>query len=117
MLHKGLLPSCLRAICLTCLSAPLCAANVWLAKDMPIYQMTEANIAMMSADIDQTLDAVADGATQHWRNPETDAGGALTPLSTSEDGGMLCRRLEIANQAEGSWKLRSGPSTADSKAQ
>jgi surface antigen len=132
MSNNGLLRNCLRAICLACLSAPLYAANVWFAKDMPISQMTDADIAIMSAAIEQTLDDADDGATQHWRNPETDAGGALTPLSTSEDGGMLCRQLEIANQAkgksarsvfdycrqaDGSWKLRSGPSAADSKTQ
>jgi len=133
MAHKRFLWNCLRAVSLVFLSAPIYASNVWFAKDMPISQMSEADIAIMSAAIDQTLANVADGVTQRWSNPDTDAGGALTPLSTSEEGGLLCRQLEIANQAggrsarsvhqycrqaDGSWKLRAGASPpADSTAQ
>lgn len=132
MPHSDCLMNCLRAVSLVCLSAPICAANVWFASDMPISQMNEADLAIMSSAIERTLVDVVDGVTQRWSNPETNASGALTPLSTSEEGGMLCRKLEIANeaggrtarsvfdycrQADGSWKLRSGPASADSKAQ
>ena len=132
MSRNGLPAHCLRAICLAFLSAPLYAANLWFARDMPISQMTEADIAIMSSAIDQTLANVDDGVTQRWGNPKTDAGGALTPLSTSEEGGTLCRQLEIANeaggktdrgvygfcrQADGAWKLRPTSPTRGSKAQ
>jgi surface antigen len=130
MFHKRLLTNCLRVVCFACLSAPLYAANDWFAKDMPISQMTEVDIEIMSSAINETLADVADGETQHWSNPETDASGTLTPMSTSEDGDMLCRQLQIANeakgktaqsvyefcrQADGSWKVRSGRPSADSK--
>lgn len=129
MSRNGLVTNCARAICLVCLSAPLHASNLFFAKDMPVSQMTDSDIEIMSAAIDETLSDVDDGAARHWKNPETDAGGTLTPLSTSEENGLLCRRLEIANQAKGKsarsvhqfcrqadglWKIRSVPAEAGS---
>jgi len=61
MPHSDFLMNCLRAVSLVCLSAPIYAANVWFASDMPISQMNEADLAIMSSAIDQTLADVADG--------------------------------------------------------
>jgi surface antigen len=132
MSPKGLLRHGVRAICVACLTTPLYAANVWFTKDMPMSQMTEADIEILSSAADEALDDVADGDTRHWENPETGAGGALTPLSTSERDGMRCRRLQIANEAggktarsefdfcrqgDGSWKVLSEPPAAGTTAQ
>jgi surface antigen len=130
MSRNGILTNFMCAICLVCLSAPLHASNLRFAKDMPVSQMTDSDIEIMSAAVDETLSDVADGVARHWKNPETDAGGTLTPLSTSEESGLLCRRLEIANQAKGMsarsvhqfcrqadglWKIRSAPAGAASR--
>ena len=97
---------------------------------MPISEMTDADVEIMSAAINETLSDVADGVARRWKNPETNAGGTLTPLSTSEESGLLCRRLEIANQArdlaarsvhefcrqaDGLWKTRSIPTGAPTR--
>lgn len=125
MYPKRLLSHCLRAACLVVLAAPALASNVWFARDMPMSQMTDADREILSAAADEVLENGADGATQRWENPETGAGGALTPQSTTERDGMRCRRLEIANevkgrtarsqfdfcrQADGGWKVVSSPS-------
>jgi hypothetical protein len=127
MSRNGLLNFCARAICLVCINAPLHASNLYFAKDMPVSAMTEADVEIMSAAVDETLSDGVDGVARHWNNPETDAGGTLTSLSTSEESGLICRRLEIANQAkgltsrsvhefcrsaDGVWKIRSVPAGA-----
>jgi surface antigen len=132
MFTKGLFWHAARAICVACLTTPLYAANVWFARDMPMSQMTEADIEILSSAADAALEEAADGETRHWENPETGAGGALTPLSTSERDGMRCRRLQIANEAggksarsefdfcrqdDGSWKVLSEPAAAGSPTQ
>lgn len=124
MYPNGLLSNCLRAACLVALAAPALASNVWFARDMPMSQMTDADREILSAAADEVLESGADGATQRWENPETGAGGELTPQSTTERDGMRCRRLDIANevkgntarshfdfcrQADGSWKVVSSP--------
>jgi surface antigen len=124
MYPKGLLSNSLCAACLFALAAPALASNVWFARDMPMSQMTEADRAVLSAAADEVLETGADGATQRWENPETGAGGLLTPQSIAERDGMRCRRLQIANevkgstarsefdfcrQADGSWKVVSSP--------
>ena len=129
MSRNGQLYNFVCAVFLVCLGAPLHASNLLFAKDMPIAKMTEADIEIMSAAVDETLSDVADGAERRWENPETGAGGTLTPLSTAEKSGQLCRRLEIANhakgtsarsveefcrQADGLWKIRSGQKGAGS---
>ena len=127
MSPRCLFRNCAGAICLICLTPPLYAANVWFAHDMPISQMTEADIEIFSSAAEEALENAPDGDTRQWENPETGAGGALTPLSTSEQDGLRCRRLEIANeangktartefdycrQADGSWKVLSAPAAA-----
>jgi hypothetical protein len=132
MSPKPLLRNSALAICVACLATPIFAANVWFAHDMPMSEMTEADIEILSSAADEALENAPDGDTRLWENPETGAGGALTPLSTSEQDGMRCRRLQIANeaggktarsefdfcrQADGSWKVLSPPAAAGSTAQ
>ena len=129
MFTRCLYRNCAGAIFFVCLTPPLYAANVWFAQDMPISQMTGADIEILSSAAEEALENAPDGETRQWENPETGAGGALTPLSTSEEDGMRCRRLEIANeakgktartefdycrQADGSWKVLSAPAAAGS---
>ena len=127
MFTRCLFRNCAGAIFFVCLTPPLYAANVWFAQDMPISQMTGADIEILSSAAEEALENAPDGETRQWENPETGAGGALTPLSTSEEDGMRCRRLEVANeakgktartefdycrQADGSWKVLSAPAAA-----
>lgn len=124
MSQHGFVLKSLGAVSLAALSAPLLAANLLFARDMPISQMNDADLSIMSSAIEETLAKVSDGDTHEWSNPETGAGGTLRPLSTSEHDGTQCRRLEVSNhargrsarsvldycrQADGSWRLQSTP--------
>ena len=68
----------------------------------------------------KSLDDAGDGEAVRWENATSGAGGLLTPLSTSERDGSVCRRLRIQNavggqsansefdfcrQADGTWKV------------
>lgn len=129
MSQHGFLLKSLGAAWLATMSAPLLATTLWFARDMPISAMTDADVAIMSSAIEQTLESVADGGTRDWSNPETGSGGTLRPLSTSEHDGTQCRRLEVSNhargrsarsvldycrQADGTWRLQTPPSPAGS---
>lgn len=126
--HRSVLKFLVGA-CAAALSAPLLAANLWFARDMPISRMNDADRSIMSAAIEETLESVADGDTRDWSNPETGSGGTLRPLSSSEQDGNRCRRLEVSNQArgltgrsvldycrqaDGGWRLQANPSPGGS---
>lgn len=127
MSQQGFFIKFLGAAWLAAMSAPLLAANLLFARDMPIAQMNDADLSIMSSAIEETLGSVADGDTREWSNPETGSGGTLRPLSTSEHDGTQCRRLEVSNhargrsarsvldycrQADGSWRLQANPAPA-----
>ena len=129
MSQHGFFLKSLGAAWLAAMSAPLLAANLLFARDMPIAAMNDADLSIMSSAIEETLGSVPDGGSRDWSNPETGSGGTLRPLSTSEHDGTLCRRLEVSNQArgraarsvldycrqaDGSWRLQTAPSPAGS---
>jgi surface antigen len=77
------------------------ASNVQFLRDAPIAKMTKEDLALFQTNMHEALEQDADGATRRWKNPNTGASGALTPVSTSEQNGLKCRRLEIVNTVQG----------------
>ena len=80
------------------LSNNLLAVNLREFRDSPLSAMNKEDLDIMSASIDNALEKTPDSETSYWKNPNTGAKGALTPLETLPNN---CRRLEIKNQAGG----------------
>jgi surface antigen len=94
----------------------------WL-DNAPARHYSEADWAALSAGANRALDEAADGETLTWSNPDSDAHGTLTPLSTWQQDGMQCRAMRVVNhagklqaqstydycrRADGTWGLASG---------
>jgi surface antigen len=92
---------CVALVALAAVSAPVLASNVQFLRDAPIAKMTKEDLALFQTNMHEALEQDADGATRRWKNPNTGASGALTPVSTSEQNGLKCRRLEIVNTVQG----------------
>jgi surface antigen len=70
-------------------------------RDAPIAKMTKEDLALFQTNMREALEQDPDGTTRRWENPKTGASGTLTPVSTFEQNGMKCRRLEIVSDAQG----------------
>ncbi|MCB1784934.1 MAG: hypothetical protein KDJ33_01705 [Gammaproteobacteria bacterium] len=96
------------------------AGNVFFMKDSPLANMGEGDLEAFRSAARRALDDAGDGEAVRWENATSGAGGLLTPLSTSERDGSVCRRLRIQNavggqsansefdfcrQADGTWKV------------
>lgn len=79
----------------------------WL-KDTPASRLTEQDWSLMHAAHARALDETPDGVETSWQNPDTGNSGSITPLSTQEQGGMVCRDARIINRSQGT---SSGDST------
>ncbi len=89
------------ALLLLGLNVPVAASNVQFLRDAPVAKMTKEDQALFRKALYAALEENADGAATRWENPDTQASGVLTPLSTFERDGMRCRRIEIANNIQG----------------
>ncbi len=114
----------LLAILLCCLAAapigPIHAGQVHFPEESPVSGMTEVDTRMLRQAARVALEDAEDGVMVHWENQETGAAGVLTPLSTSQRAGKVCRQLELfsdaggqrgrsvfnfCRQADGSWRV------------
>jgi hypothetical protein len=77
------------------------AQNYGFLQDSPASRMNKADVAMMMKNFDEALTRNADGHTSAWLNSATGASGTATPLSTTTEKGMTCRRVEVFNAAGG----------------
>ena len=77
------------------------ASNYSFLKDAPAQHFTEQDMKLFTAAVDDALNHSEDGKITAWRNPETKASGKLKILKTYQSEGSTCRRLQIANQADG----------------
>lgn len=80
---------------------PVMAGNVTFLKDSAIAKMTDQDLEMLRSAARNALDYTADGQSRRWENDATGATGIVTPISTSEEGGAVCRQLELFNDAKG----------------
>lgn len=80
---------------------PAPASNLQFLRDAPVAKMTKDDLALFQSNLRAALDQNADGSTRRWENPATGASGTLTPVSTYEQDGATCRRLEIVNTVQG----------------
>ena len=60
----------------------------------PVYlQMSEADVNMANAALDNALESRVSGSAVSWRNPATGNHGSVTPLSSYRaSNGSFCRR-------------------------
>ncbi len=75
------------------------AADLFFLQNLPVDWMTREDAQMMWASVQQVLEENEDQTTLIWENPETGAGGELTPIGSYTKGEMPCRRLQIFNRA------------------
>jgi surface antigen len=92
---------CVALFALAAASALVFASNVQFMRDAPIAKMTKEDLALFQANMREALEQDADGTTRRWKNPDTGTSGTLTPVSTFEQNGLKCRRLEIVNTLQG----------------
>ena len=109
------------------------AADWGFLKDAPAEVFTKEDWDIFNSTYKKFLDEGKDGETTKWSNPATTAKGELTLLKTSEEKGVTCRSLKVANEAkkrkatntfrlckqpDGEWKIpasapkKSGPKPA-----
>jgi surface antigen len=93
--------ACVALLTLVALSAPVSASNIQFLRDAPIAKMTKEDLALFQTNMREALEQDPDGTTRRWENPNTGASGTLTPVSTSEQNGVKCRRLDIVNTVQG----------------
>ena len=67
----------------------------------PLSVFTDTDWEMMRENARATLDEAADGKTSSWENPDTGHKGAVSVLSTYEEGGRRCRKAKFTNEARG----------------
>ena len=77
------------------------AGNYSFLDEAPAKHFTEQDIQLLTDAVNDALDNSADGKITGWRNPQTKASGKLKPLKTYRSHGTTCRRLQIANKADG----------------
>lgn len=77
------------------------AQNYGFLRDSPASRMNNADVNMMMKNFDEALTRNPDGHTSAWFNSATGSSGTATPLSTTTEKGMTCRRVEVFNSAGG----------------
>lgn len=108
------------ALLLFAANHPAYGFNTLFVDKMPIGRMTSEDIDILMAAAYKALDDLPDGATTHWENPKTGAGGYLTPRASYRESGLTCRDMQVENsagglsnrsvfgmckQADGTWKI------------
>jgi surface antigen len=89
------------ALLLFAANQPSYGFNTLFVDKMPIGRMTTEDIDILMAAAYKALDDLPDGATSHWENPKTGAGGYLTPRATFRESGLACRDMQVENSAGG----------------
>ena len=67
----------------------------------PIKFFSDEDWELMRSTARKTLDDARDGTTANWSNPETDASGSITVISTYEEDGRRCRKTKFYNSVRG----------------
>ena len=80
---------------------PAMAQDMRFLSDTPYVYFTKEDHALFNAAMDEALEKGADGKALAWSNPATRASGVLTPVKSFERKELKCRRLSIANKAQG----------------
>jgi len=99
--HFRGLPAILSCCLAVAATGPIHAGPVHFPDGSAISGMTEEDVRMLRQAALVALEDTDDGIMVHWENPKTGAAGVLTPLSTSQRDGKLCRQLELFSDAGG----------------
>jgi hypothetical protein len=93
---------------------------MFLSKESPARQFSDADWQYLNRAIDHSLEKVGDGASYHWDNPTSPASGLIEMLGSSKEDDMPCRRMRMTNhyddikgitefvfckQPDGEWKV------------
>ena len=83
------------------ISVPVWSQPPMFLQDGPIRYFNDDDMELFKKTLDAALDNPADNEELSWLNEKTKSHGTVTPLSTEEQDGMLCRRARIVNTAKG----------------
>ena len=83
------------------INAPVWSQSPMFLQDGPIRYFNDDDMALFKQTLDDALDNQADNEELSWLNEKTKNQGSVTPLSTEEQDGMVCRRARIVNTAKG----------------
>jgi hypothetical protein len=82
-------------------AAPALAQNFGFLRDSPASRVSRADVDRMMKNFGEALTRNPDGHTSAWLNSVTGASGTATPLDTTTEKGVTCRRVEVFNAAGG----------------
>lgn len=77
------------------------ASDLNFLRDAPVAKMAKEDLARFHSNLRAALGQDADGRTRRWEDPATGASGTLTPVSSYEQNGTTCRRLETVDTVQG----------------
>ena len=86
-------------IAIVFVTAPVQAFTALYLDDSPIANFSEQDNQLLIANFRDAMDNNADGETTEWKNEETGVHGSIRPIDTTQENGMTCRRVEVANTA------------------
>ncbi len=87
-------------ITLTLVSSPALSGSWNWLENSPAEAFTDSDWAMLKQTARATLEHGEDGNTATWVNQDTGHSGSITPLSTFDNNGMLCRKAKFFNSAD-----------------
>ena len=83
------------------ISMPSWSQSPMFLQDGPIRYFNDDDMSLFKQTLDTALDNQPDNEALSWLNEKTKSQGTVTPLSTEEQDGMLCRQAKITNTAKG----------------
>jgi len=107
-LEKGLLTHCVRvasAVMLLTGTATAGASNLNFLNDTPMSYIKKPDMDSIKVALTDVLNTRKDGETTQWTNEGTGNSvkidAAMTPESTSQEGGKTCRLVTVVLTAKG----------------
>ncbi|CAG9202438.1 conserved exported hypothetical protein [Paraburkholderia sabiae] len=105
---NGLLTRCIRVASMILLLTDMSAAeatNLNFLNDTPMSYIKKSDMDSIKVALTDVLNTKKDGETTQWTNEGTGNGvkidAAITPESTSQQGGKTCRLVAVVLSAKG----------------
>jgi len=74
---------------------------IMFLQDGPVRYFNDDDMALFKQTLDSALENQPDNESLSWINKKTQSQGTVTPLSSEEQDGMLCRLTQMSNTAKG----------------
>ena len=112
-------------VCLGLFAELAAAYNLNFLKHSPARHFSKDDWTLAKEAVDKALNETKDGVTVSWNNPQSNNSGSVTPIQTTSNAGLTCRKLQIENvakqvsggatyefcqQADGTWALKQAVS-------